>query len=263
VNRLVPLLALALHTIRLREEERDLGEQMRQSEKLAAVGELVAGVAHEVNNPLAGISAFAQLLQEEPLTPEQREAVEMIKKEADRAVGVIRDLLTFARKSGPRSVVVDVNALLQQTLRLRQYGLRTAGVETVLELQPNLQPLHGDDRQLQQVLLNLIVNAEHAMVNVTHRTLRLRTANAGPRVVIEVSDNGVGMSSELQARIFEPFFTTKGEGKGTGLGLSVSYGIVHSHGGTISVESAPDSGSTFRVTLPADRRAAANVPPTL
>ena len=262
VNRLVPSLALALHTLRLREEERHLGEQMRQSEKLAAVGELVAGVAHEVNNPLAGISAFAQILQEEQLTPEQREAVEMIKKEADRAVGVIRDLLTFARKSGPRSVVVDVNALLQQTLRLRQYGLRTAGVETVLELEPNLQPLHGDDRQLQQVLLNLIVNAEHAMANAQRRTLRLRTANAGPRVVIEVSDNGVGMSSELQARIFEPFFTTKGEGKGTGLGLSVSYGIVQSHGGTITVESAPDSGSTFRVTLPADRRAAASAPPT-
>jgi len=262
VTRLLPSLALALHTIRLREEERHLNEQMRQSEKLAAVGELVAGVAHEVNNPLAGISAFAQLLQEEQLTPEQREAVEMIKREADRAVGVIRDLLTFARKSGPRSVVVDINAILQQTLRLRQYGLRSAGVETVLELDATLQPLHGDDRQLQQVLLNLIVNAEHAMANTDRRLLRLRTTNAGSRVIIEVSDNGVGMSSELQARIFEPFFTTKGEGKGTGLGLSVSYGIVQSHGGSLAVESAPGAGSTFRVTLPADRRAAAPAPST-
>ena len=260
VTRLLPSLALALQTIRLREEDRHLAEQMRQSEKLAAVGELVAGVAHEVNNPLAGISAFAQILQEEQLTPEQREAVEMIKREADRAVAVIRDLLTFARKSGPRSVVVDVNTLLQQTLRLRQYGLRTAGVETILHLDPHLHALHGDDRQLQQVFLNLIVNAEHAMANRQHRTLRLRTANAGSRVVIEVSDNGVGMSSEVQSRIFEPFFTTKGEGKGTGLGLSVSYGIVHSHGGTITVESAPEAGSTFRVTFPADRRAAATIP---
>ena len=100
------------------------------------------------------------------------------------------------------------------------------------------------------------------MASTTGRVLRVRTANAGPRIVIEVSDNGVGMSSELQARIFEPFFTTKGEGKGTGLGLSVSYGIVHSHGGTIAVESTPDLGSIFRVTLPADRRAAASIPST-
>jgi signal transduction histidine kinase len=167
---------------------------------------------------------------------------------------VIRDLLTFARKSGPRYVAVDMNALIEQTLRLRQYGLRTAGVEVELRLEPNLKPLHGDDRQLQQVLLNLIVNAEHAMAQASHRSLKLRTMNDGPRIVIEVSDSGVGMPPELQARIFEPFFTTKGEGKGTGLGLSVSYGIVHTHGGTLQVESIPGGGSTFRIVLPADRR---------
>jgi signal transduction histidine kinase len=254
ITRLLPSLALALHTIRMRDEERRLAEQMRQSEKLAALGELVAGVAHEVNNPLAGISAFAQLLQEDRLAPEQHEAVLMIKREADRAVAVIRDLLTFARKSGPRAVLVDLNSLLEQTLRLRQYGLRTAGVEVVLELEAALQSLHGDDRQLQQVLLNLIVNAEHAMASMNRRVLRLRTRNDGPRVQVEVCDSGIGMSPELQARIFEPFFTTKGEGKGTGLGLSVSYGIIHTHGGTLDVESAPGAGSTFRITLPADRR---------
>jgi signal transduction histidine kinase len=262
VTRLLPSIALALHSIRMRDEERRLAEQIRQSEKLAALGELVAGVAHEVNNPLAGISAFAQLLQEDTLTAEQREAVQMIKREADRAVAVIRDLLTFARKSGPRYVAVDMNALIEQTLRLRQYGLRTAGVEVELRLEPKLRPLHGDDRQLQQVLLNLIVNAEHAMTQSPRRTLRLRTVNDGPRVVIEVSDSGVGMPPELQARIFEPFFTTKGEGKGTGLGLSVSYGIVHTHGGTLEVESAPGGGSTFRIILPADRRAPASGAPT-
>ena len=260
VAMLTPSIALALHTIRMRDEERRLAEQMRQQEKLAALGELVAGVAHEVNNPLAGISAFAQLMQEEALTDQQREAVQMIKREADRAVAVIRDLLAFARKSGPRAVPIDLNALLEQTLRLRHYGLRTAGVHVALEAEPHLQPAHGDDRQIQQVLLNLIINAEHAMTCSERRELRLRTANEGNRVVLEVSDTGVGMSPELRARIFEPFFTTKSEGQGTGLGLSVSYGIVHAHGGTLTVQSAPGAGATFRMCLPAGGRARASKP---
>jgi two-component system NtrC family sensor kinase len=134
-------------------EERRVAEQLRQSEKLVALGELVAGVAHEVNNPLTGISAFAQLLQEERLTPDQLEAAQMIKREADRAVSVIRDLLTFARKTGPRSVPIDMNSLIEQTMRLRTYGLRTAGIEMKQELAPGLPRVHGDDRQLQQVLL--------------------------------------------------------------------------------------------------------------
>lgn len=237
-------------------EERRVAEQLRQSEKLVALGELVAGVAHEVNNPLTGISAFAQLLQEEKLTPDQLEAAQMIKREADRAVSVIRDLLTFARKTGPRSVPIDMNTLIEQTMRLRTYGLRTAGIDMKQELAPSLPRVRGDDRQLQQVLLNLVVNAEHALANSPRRIITLRTSSSVGRVIVEVSDTGQGMSVEVQKRIFEPFFTTKPEGAGTGLGLSVSFGIVQTHGGTLTVHSAPGAGATFRLTLPVDESAA-------
>jgi PAS domain S-box-containing protein len=233
-------------------EERRVAEQLRQSEKLVALGELVAGVAHEVNNPLTGISAFAQLLQEDHLTPDQLEAAQMIKREADRAVSVIRDLLTFARKTGPRSVPIDMNELIEQTMRLRTYGLRTAGIELRQELSPSLPRVRGDDRQLQQVLLNLVVNAEHSVANCPKRIITLRTSAGAGRVIVEVSDTGQGMSVEVQKRIFEPFFTTKPEGAGTGLGLSVSFGIVQTHGGMLTVHSAPGAGATFRLTLQID-----------
>jgi two-component system NtrC family sensor kinase len=241
------------HVIVVRDltEERRMAEQLRQSEKLAAIGELVAGVAHEVNNPLTGISAFAQLLLEDELSGEQRESVSLMKREADRAVSVIRDLLAFARKTGPRSVIVDMNDLLEQTLRLRAYGMRSTGVTLETHLDPGLARVRGDDRQLQQVLLNLIVNAEHAMSSTPVRQLTVRTRNEGSRVVVEMRDTGTGMTPEVQKRIFEPFFTTKPEGTGTGLGLSVSYGIVQSHAGTLSVQSIVGIGSTFRISLPA------------
>ena len=241
------------HVIVVRDltEERRMAEQLRQSEKLAALGELVAGVAHEVNNPLTGISAFAQLLLEDELSGEQRESVSLMKREADRAVSVIRDLLAFARKTGPRSVMVDMNDLVEQTLRLRAYGMRSTGVMLETNLDPALAPVKGDDRQLQQVLLNLIVNAEHAMASTPIRQLAVSTRNEGSRVVVEVRDTGTGMTPEVQKRIFEPFFTTKPEGTGTGLGLSVSYGIMQSHAGTLSAQSAVGIGSTFRISLPA------------
>ena len=237
-----------------RERERALADTMHQTEKLAALGELVAGVAHELNNPLTGISMFAQLLLDDALDEDQRESVRTIKREADRAVAVIRDLLAFSRKSGPRMVAVDLNALINQTLRLRAYSLQTAGVRVRAILDPALPSIAGDDRKLQQVLLNLIVNAEYAMHRQGTRELTVRTtwdgtADAG-RTVIEITDTGTGMAPELVKHIFEPFFTTKPAGVGTGLGLSVSYGIVQAHGGTITVRSAPGTGSTFVISLP-------------
>jgi len=234
-------------------DERRIAEQLRQSEKLAALGELVAGVAHELNNPLAGISAFAHILLEEPLTPDQRESARLIKREADRAVGVIRDLLLFSRKDGPSTVPVDINGLVQLTLRLRAYSLRSSGVEVETHLDSALPELAGDDQKLQQVILNLVVNAEYAMRRMATKRLVIRTSREGDAVVTEVSDTGTGMSDETLQRVFEPFFTTKPAGEGTGLGLSVSYGIIEAHGGTITVESAPGRGTTFRIVLPGVR----------
>jgi signal transduction histidine kinase len=248
-----------------RERERVLSEAVHQSEKLAAIGELVAGVAHELNNPLAGISTFAQLLLEDRLTEAQVESVRTIKLEADRAASVIRDLLTFARKTGPRHVLVDLNAVVQQTVRLRGYALQSAGIEVEFDLDPALPSTTGDDQKLQQVLLNLLVNAEYAMRGSEIRRLMLRsalgTAEQGnrDRLVVEVADTGVGMTPDVCKHIFEPFFTTKPVGVGTGLGLSVSYGIVSAHGGTLDVRSEPGKGATFTLTLPVAR---ATAPPS-
>lgn len=238
-------------SVRNLSDERRLAEQLRQSEKLAALGELVAGVAHELNNPLAGISAFAQLLLEETLLPDQRESVRLIKRESDRAVGVIRDLLIFSRKSGPSRAPVDLNQIIELTLRLRGYSMRSAGVDVVVDLAPGIPPVWGDDQRLQQVLLNLVVNAEYAMQRSATKRLMITSSLCDTGVTIRISDSGVGMTAETCQRIFEPFYTTKPAGDGTGLGLSVSYGIIRAHGGTIRVESVPDRGTAFHIFLPA------------
>ncbi|MGI8842179.1 MAG: sensor histidine kinase, partial [Gemmatimonadaceae bacterium] len=185
------------------------------------------------------------------LTADQCESVNYINSEADRAMVVVSDLLAFARKTGPRVAAIDLNDLIEQTLRLRKYRLSTSNVDVRLSLAPALRRVQGDDRQLQQVLLNLIVNAEQAMASGSTRRLTISTANRGDRVNIEVRDTGSGMTVDVRNRIFEPFFTTKPEGTGTGLGLSVSYGIIRSHGGSLSVESSPGAGAAFHISLPA------------
>ncbi len=231
-------------------EERRIAEHMRRTEKLAAIGELVAGVAHELNNPLTGISTFAQLLLEDKLQAEQFESVNLIKREADRAIGVIRDLLLFARKTDGREVPVDINTIVKHTVRLRALASRSGGIEVHMHLDANEPQVRGDEQKLQQVLLNLLVNAEAAMENVPVRHLSVLTQNRGEVVSIVVSDTGRGMPDSVRQRVFEPFFTTKPPGEGTGLGLSVSYGIIQAHQGSITVDSTPEVGSTFTIALP-------------
>ncbi len=231
-------------------EERKVADHLGRTEKLAAIGELVAGVAHELNNPLTGISTFAQLLLEDNLHGEQFESVSLIKREADRAIGVIRDLLLFARKTDARDVVVDINTIVKHTVRLRALASRSSGIEVHMHLDESNPKIRGDEQKLQQVLLNLLVNAESAMEGAQVRHLSLTTQKRRGLAYIAISDTGHGMAPAVSQRVFEPFFTTKPPGKGTGLGLSVSYGIIQAHEGTISVESTPDVGTTFTILLP-------------
>ncbi len=232
--------------------EREMRVRLMESDRLAAVGELVAGVAHEVNNPLSSISAFAQLLlRDGGLNAGQRDSIEVIKSETLRASQVVKDLLAFARRSEPQREPLDLNAVIQRTLRLRGYQLTSNKIHVETDLANELPPVVGDARQLQQVCLNLVTNAIQAMATTgAPGTLSITTKREGPHVVLEMHDTGPGIPDGAKAHIFEPFFTTKGEGEGTGLGLSVSYGIVTSHGGTIEVPSTSSAGTTFRVTLP-------------
>lgn len=231
-------------------EERRVADHLGRTEKLAAIGELVAGVAHELNNPLTGISTFAQLLLEDELESEQIESVSLIKREADRAIGVIRDLLLFARKTDARDVPVDINTIVRHTVRLRALASRSSGIEVHMQLDESNPKVRGDEQKLQQVLLNLLVNAESALRDAKVRHLSVITRSRDGTVTIVVSDTGHGMTESVSQRVFEPFFTTKPPGEGTGLGLSVSYGIVQAHEGVISVESAPDVGTTFTISVP-------------
>ncbi|HEY3113014.1 MAG TPA: ATP-binding protein [Gemmatimonadaceae bacterium] len=231
-------------------EERKVADHLGRTEKLAAIGELVAGVAHELNNPLTGISTFAQLLLEDKLQGEQFESVSLIKREADRAISVIRDLLLFARKTDARDVPVDINTIVKHTVRLRALASRSSGIEVHMHLDESNPQVRGDEQKLQQVLLNLLVNAESAMEGAKVRHLSLTTQRKRDIAQIIVSDTGHGMPATVSQRVFEPFFTTKPPGEGTGLGLSVSYGIIQAHGGTISVESEPEVGTTFTILLP-------------
>jgi two-component system, NtrC family, sensor kinase len=231
-------------------EERKVSDYLGRTEKLAAIGELVAGVAHELNNPLTGISTFAQLLLEDRLQGEQFESVSLIKREADRAISVIRDLLLFARKTDAREIVVDVNTIVKHTVRLRALASRSTGIEVHMHLDESQPKVRGDEQKLQQVLLNLVVNAESAMEDAEIRHLTVSTQRKQGAVQIVISDTGHGMAESVLQRLFEPFFTTKPPGKGTGLGLSVSYGIIQQHEGTITVDSTPEIGTTFTILLP-------------
>jgi two-component system NtrC family sensor kinase len=236
-------------------DQKMLQEQLIQSEKMSAIGQLVSGVAHELNNPLAGISAFAQLLlAEKRFPPDQRTAAETIYSEARRASRIVQNLLTFARQHKAEKGPTAINQVLDDTLDLRGYELRVRGIDVHREYDDALPETMGDPHQLQQVFLNLITNAEQAMERGEGRhhrlTVRTRRAPEEQSIRIEVEDTGGGIPPNLMERIFNPFFTTKPTGSGTGLGLSISLGIVREHEGRIWAENTTQGGARFVVELP-------------
>jgi PAS domain S-box-containing protein len=232
--------------------EKAAREAMVQSEKMITLGELVAGTSHELNNPLAIVSGYADLLLQDQLDPEQRTKIESIRKNAHRAANVVHSLLAFARKRRAERVYTEANSVVEAALQLKEYDLRTSGIRLEKELGRHLPPVFADPNQLQQVLLNVINNAQDAvMASPNARKIRIKTETSDGRVWIRIEDTGSGISKEDLKKIFDPFFTTKPLGKGTGLGLSISYGIVREHGGEIEVSSQAGRGTEVSIMLPA------------
>src|SRR5918995_3899710 len=223
---------------KLDDQSRDLYNQLLQAEKLAALGQTISGVAHELNNPLATILTWAERLSQRPADDQTKRGLAAILAESERAARIVRNLLTFARKRHTTRGMVDVNQVIRETLALRAYEQRLSNVTIIDGLSSGLPQVFADQHQMQQVLLNLVINAEQAMIGSNGRgTLILRTWHDPEKnaVVLEVNDDGPGVPDEVQPRIFDPFFTTKEVGKGTGLGLTVAYAIVQEHGGRITV----------------------------
>ncbi|HZR25051.1 MAG TPA: ATP-binding protein [Vicinamibacterales bacterium] len=239
---------------KLDDETRDIYHQLLQAEKMAALGQTISGVAHELNNPLATILSWAERLSERKnLEDPVRRGLETILSESERAARIVRNLLTFARKRQTTRAMVDVNQVIRETLALRAYEQRVTNVTVLDALAAGLPQVFADGHQIQQVLLNLVINAEQAMVSSHGRgTLVVRTWHDADNeaVILEINDDGPGIPDDLQPKIFDPFFTTKEVGKGTGLGLTVAYAIVQEHGGRIRLESRPSGGASFYVELP-------------
>ena len=234
--------------------------RLAEAEKLASLGRLVAGVAHEINNPLTAVLGYADLLAAYDLDDDVRDAVVQIQAGAERVGAVVRNLQIFARQQRSGASVIQINALINQTLALKQSELALDQIEVHKQLADELPSTWGDAGRISQVLLNLLINAQHALRDcaplgtITIRSWTERLAepevDGAERIYIAIIDNGPGIAADVMPQIFEPFFTTKPVGQGTGLGLSVCYGIIADHGGRIWAESQPGHGTTFLIELP-------------
>jgi signal transduction histidine kinase/CheY-like chemotaxis protein len=226
-------------------------EQLIQSEKLSGVGEFVAGVTHELNNPLAAVMGFSEMLKDAEVDAKHRRYLDMIHKSAQRCQKIVQSLLSFARRHQPERKPVSMNSLVETVLEIVQYQLRTGNIEVTTQFDPALPVVFADPHQVQQVLLNVINNARQAIENhQTKGAIKIITESDGENVRVIIHDNGPGIPDENLRRIFDPFFTTKEVGKGTGLGLSLCYGIIREHGGTITPLNRHGEGATFIIELP-------------
>jgi nitrogen-specific signal transduction histidine kinase/CheY-like chemotaxis protein len=230
-------------------------EALYQTEKLTALGSLLAGVSHELNNPLSIVVAQAVMMERQSRGGELAERAQKIRKAADRCARIVQTFLAMARQKRPEREAVDLNAVAMAAFDLAEYGLRTDGIAASRDLAPALPTISADSDQLHQIIINLIVNAQQALAEAgaPDRTLTLRTAlgEAAGTVILEVADNGPGVPEGSRRRIFEPFYTTKPQGQGTGVGLSFSQGLAEAHGGRLELVPAK-RGACFRLTLPID-----------
>lgn len=234
-------------------ESRRLQDQLSQAEKMSSLGQMISGVAHELNNPLASILGYAQLLQATSAAEggELAQRLKIMDQEARRCQKIVQNLLSFARRRDPERKPYSLNELVQSVIALMRYQLRMDNVEIVRETDPDLPYLYGDAHQIQQALLNLVTNAHHAMKHGGGGKLSIRTVlleGGGMNLVVE--DDGPGIPAAIRSKIFDPFFTTKDPGEGTGLGLSLVYAAIAAHGGTVQCEAAADGGARFVISLP-------------
>jgi two-component system NtrC family sensor kinase len=239
-------------------ERVELEGQLSQADKLSSIGLLAAGVAHEVNTPLAVISSYTQMLAKQLQgDPQKSGLLEKITRQTFRASEIVSNLLNFSRTSGTEFADVDINKVITDTLALLEHQFKTAKIQVHHELTAGISAIQGNPGRLQQVFLNLFLNAKDAMPGGGN--LNVATTN-GDMVSVRVSDTGSGIAPENIQRIYDPFFTTKvapkeGQQRGTGLGLSVTYGIIQEHAGKIRVESSPGAGTTFALDFPLSRKA--------
>jgi C4-dicarboxylate-specific signal transduction histidine kinase len=239
-------------------------QKLLQSDRLASLGQLSASVAHEINNPVSGVLNLSMLMQrmlkEDGIPParlpEFRKYLAQVVAETTRVGRIVSDLLAFSRRSKPQRAPADLNKIVRMTVSLAQHKMKLSNVLLETNLSESLPAVPCDPSQIQQVVLNLLLNAAEATHSKSERRVLVSTGSAGGGVQLVVADNGEGIQPENLAKIFHPFFTTKSEGKGVGLGLAVSYGIIEAHGGEIEVKSTVGEGTTFTVSLPLEQPAA-------
>ena len=242
-------------------DELKLRDQLVHSERLSAIGELVAGVAHEINNPLQTIVGSVELMMEEPNTPSVQRDLEVVRREAGRAGQIVRNLLSFVRRSTPDRRPIDLNDVIRAIVQLREFHLQQNNVALIVDMYQGPLAALANREEIQQIALNLVLNSEQAIAASGQGTrIIIRSYTESGHHVIEVSDDGPGIGPEIRGRIFEPFFTTKEVGEGTGLGLSISHGIAAAHGGSLELCPRSDGGACFRLTLPAHAEGLKGVP---